>query len=268
MIVDMHTHSTASDGQYTPEALVRLAKENGIELLALTDHDNTDGVEEAISVGNKIGLRVLRGVELSAGDFLNLHILGYGFYPGSEGLYNFLHKRISGRGRRKYIIWEYLRGKGVDVPLEEVEKLSGGKAIGRPHFAEAMVKFGFVADRREAFDRYLDTPEFHEVDLGKPSAEECIQVIKDAGGKASFAHPYQVVLGDVSLETLVERLAGYGLDAIECYYSRHTPEQAANYLHLAEKFGLHVTGGSDFHGEKVKPDIRLAHWELALDWLL
>jgi len=261
-------HSTASDGQYTPSELVKLAREEGIEVMALTDHDTIDGVEEAITAGNKFGLRVIRGVELSADDYLNLHILGYNFSPDAEELKNFILELKNGRDVRKYTISNYLREKGVDLPLEEVEKLAEGGVIGRPHFAEAMASLGFVKNRREAFDLYLDTPEFHEVDRGKPKAKKCIEVIKNSGGKVSFAHPYQVVLKGESMEELVSRLGNYGLDAIECYYPRHTPEQVEYYLDLTKRFGLHVTGGSDFHGEKFKPDIHLARWELDLNWIL
>jgi len=261
-------HSTASDGQYNPSELVKLVREAGIEVMALTDHDTIDGVEEAIKAGERCGLQVIRGVELSADDYLNLHILGYNFSPDAEELKNFILELKSGRDVRKYTISNYLRGKGVDIPLKEVEKLAEGGVIGRPHFAEAMVEQGYVKNRREAFDLYLDTPEFHEIDRGKPKAEKCIEIIKNSGGKVSFAHPYQVVLEGESMEGLASRLTGYGLDAIECYYSKHTPEQTEYYLSLAKKFGLHITGGSDFHGEKFKPDIHLARWKLDLDWLL
>lgn len=266
MKVDLHTHSTASDGQYTPAELVRLAKKRGLEVMALTDHDSVNGVDEAIAEGKAVGLRVIPGVELSADDYLNLHILGYGF--SISAIQDWLKSLQGGRNDRKYRIRDFLRTKGLEIPLEEVDQAAAGASIGRPHFAMVMLKHGYVATRKEAFDRYLDTPEFQEIEKGtKPSAEECVRRIKDAGGKVSLAHPYQIVLGGGSLEVLVKRLAGYGLDAIECYYPKHTPEQQAEYLRLAEKYGLHVTGGSDFHGEKNKPDHPLAAWELELDWL-
>ena len=131
-----------------------------------------------------------------------------------------------------------------------------------------MLRLGYVSTRKEAFDRYLDTSEFQVFEKGtKPSAQECIERIKAAGGKVSLAHPYQIVLGGDSLEDVVKRLKGWGLDAIECYYPIHSPEQTLEYLNLAKKFDLHITGGSDFHGEKNKPDHPLAAWELDLDWL-
>lgn len=269
MIADLHTHSTASDGQYSPEELVRLAKERGIEVLALTDHDTLDGVEAAARAGETLGLRVLRGVELGAAEYENLHILGYGVMPGAPVLSELCGKFKAGRDERNVKIIGFLREKGCELSLNEVEEIAGGDIIGRPHFARAMVRRGYVQSNREAFDCYLDTAEYHQkVKRFKAGAQTCLEAIKLAGGRASFAHPYQVGLEDEALEALVRQLKDWGLDAIECYYPRHTPEQTAFYLRLAEKYDLHITGGSDFHGEQVKPDIRLAAWDLELEWLL
>lgn len=266
MIADLHTHSTASDGQYPPAELVRLAKERGIEVLAITDHDTIDGVAAAMEAGERQGVRVIRGVEFSADDHLYLHILGYNF--SSERLRVFLDGLQKRWDDRKHKIHDYLREKGIDVDLREVEKLSQGKLVGRPHFARAMYNAGLVKTRNEAYDLYLDTPEFHSIDTGRPSAETCVKTLKEAGAKVSLAHPYQIVWQGETLEGLVRRLCDYGLDAIECYYTKHTPEQRAEYLRLAEKYHLHVTGGSDFHGEKTKPDYPLTGLELNLEWLL
>lgn len=265
---DLHTHTTASDGQYTPEALAGLAARRGIEVLAVTDHDTVEGLERAVRAGAGEGVQVVRGVELSAREYSNLHILGYAFGSGRTALAALCARMRERRERRKYWIIDYLRERGVDIPLAEVEALAGG-VIGRPHFARVMVRHGYASSNREAFDRYLDTAEFQELNNQfKAEARECVEAIKASGGRASLAHPYQVGLEPEALEALVRQLREYGLDAIECHYPRHTPEQTAFYLRLAEKYGLHVTGGSDFHGERVKPDIQLAAWELELDWLL
>ena len=264
---DLHTHSTASDGQYTPEELAVLVKKRGAEAWALTDHDNVGGVEKAKAAGEALGLRVIQGVELSADDYLNLHILGYEF--AVSAIQNWFGSLKDGRDNRKYRIRDFLRTKGLEIPLDEVDAEAAGAPIGRPHFAMVMLKRGMVATRKEAFDRYLDTAEFQEIEKGtKPSAQECVERLKAAGGKVSLAHPYQIVLNGETLEELILRLKGYGLDAIECYYPIHTQAQTAEYLRLAEKHGLHATGGSDFHGEKNKPDNPLAAWELDLDWLI
>lgn len=270
-VCDLHTHSTASDGQYTPRELVRLAKARGIQVMALTDHDNTDGLEEALQAGEALGLQVLRGVEFSSEDYRNLHILGYGFPAGAPALEEMTAGLKKRRDQRKYKICQFLREQGVEVDLALVEGLAKGGVIGRPHFAQALVQQGYVSNNREAFERYLDTPAFQRFDRNKPSAEQCVKAIKAAGGKASLAHPYQILLGQdgpEDLEQLVIRLAGYGLDALERFYPKHTPEQQARYLDLARRYGLQVTGGSDFHGERIKPDVELARVELDLGWLV
>ena len=269
VFADLHTHTTASDGQYTPTELVRLAKQRGIQILAVTDHDTISGVNEAQYAGDALGLQVIRGVELSAKEHPNFHILGYGFQDGDTELARLCEKLRAGRDGRKYKIVEFLREKGVDIDLAEVEELAGGEVIARPHFAQVLVKRGYVSTNREAFDRYLDTEEFRQrVKRFKADSRTCVEAIKSAGGKVSLAHPYQMELPDGELDVLVAQLKGWGLDAIECYYPKYTPEQQALYLRLAEKYKLHRTGGSDFHGEKVKPDVELAKWPLELEWLM
>jgi len=267
---DLHTHSTASDGQHSPTELIYLAKEKGLEVLALTDHDTINGLAEAFQTGKQEGIYVLRGTELSAEDYTNLHILGYGFSPSS--IEPFMAEIKRKREERKFLTAEFLRSKGVNISLSKVEKISGNGNVGRPHFAQVLVHQGYVTNRREAFDRYLDTDEYHDFFDGKeskPSAQSCIEALKAADAKVSLAHPYQIILDrGENLEDLVHRLADYGLDAIECWYPMHTPEQRTYYLSLAKKYHLHITGGSDFHGEKMKPDHPLAALELEVDWLL
>ena len=267
LYADLHTHSTVSDGQYTPAQLVRLAKAAGIALLALTDHDAADGAGEALEAGKAVGLRVLPGVELGAREYRNLHILGYGYSLGPSPLADLCNQMRQGREERKYRIIDFLREKGVDISLAEVEELAGEGSIGRPHFAQVMVRRGYVQTNREAFDRYLDTEEYQRIERFKADARTCAEAIKASGGRVSLAHPYQVGLPDGELAELVRQLADWGLDAIECDYPKYSPEQRAFYLHLAERYGLHRTGGSDFHGERVKPDVELAALELELDWL-
>lgn len=268
-IFDLHTHSTASDGQYTPSELVRLAKDRGLEVLALTDHDTLDGLAEAVRAGEEQGIHVIQGIELSAKEYDTFHILGYRVSPDAPALTALCRRMKGRRDDRTPRLIAFLREKGVNLSEEEVTELAGGAIVGRPHFAQVMVRKGYVKNNREAFDRYLDTEEYHQkVERGKPSVRECVEAIKAAGGKVSLAHPYQIRVDDETLESIVRELTGYGLDAIECYYPKYTPEQQEFYLRLAEKYGLHVTGGSDFHGERVKPDIQLAVLELELDWLI
>ena len=265
---DLHTHTTASDGQYTPTQLARLAKQHGIRVLAVTDHDTINGVNEAQRAGDALGLQVIRGVELSAKEHHNFHILGYGFRDGDTELSRLCEHQRMIRDNRNQLICDYLREQGVEIDLSEVEEQAGGDVVGRPHFARVMVRHGYVSTSREAFDRYLDSEEYRKkVPLLQANARTCVEAIKASGGKVSLAHPYQMRLPDDELEALVARLKDWGLDAIECYYPKYTSEQQVFYLRLAEKYRLHQTGGSDFHGEKVKPDVRLAKLELDLSWL-
>ena len=269
MIADLHTHTTASDGQYTPTELVCLAKQRGIQVLAVTDHDTIDGVNEAQRTGDALGLQVIRGVELSAKEHHSFHILGYGFRDGDTELSRLCEKLRAGRDERKYKIIDFLWDKGLDIELAEVEELAGGAVIARPHFAQALVKHGYVSTTREAFDDYLHTEEFRQkVKRFKADSHTCIEAIKSAGGKVSLAHPYQIGLPDDELEALVNQLKDWGLDAIECYYPKYTPMQQSFYACLADKYHLHRTGGSDFHGEKVKPNVQLAKWPLESEWLM
>lgn len=266
-MIDLHTHSTASDGQYTPGELVQLAKSHDIDIVALTDHDTIDGLDGAIAMGGRLGVQVLRGVELSAGEYHNFHILGYQFQEKPTPLQALCKRFQKGRDERKLLILEFLHSKGIDITLEEVEGLAGGKIIGRPHFAQALVRRGYVQTNREAFDRYLDTDEYHQIRIFKLSARECIDAIKNSGGRVSLAHPYQLSLENNELERLIKKLTVWGLDALECYYPKHTAEQQELYLRLAKRYGLHVTGGSDFHGEMVKPDVHLARLCFDVGWL-
>ena len=234
----------------------------------MTDHDTIGGTDEAIQTGKRLGVKVLRGVEFSAQGYRTFHILGYRFSPDAPSMVAMLPDLETGRDDRKYRIADYLKWKGVDIPLSEVEELAQG-VVGRPHFARVMLRHGVCSEWREVFDFYLDTDEFHRiVEQGKPDARTCVEAVKNADGMVSLAHPYQIGLEADELDALVKRMKGWGLDAIECWYPKHTPEMTAQYLQLAKKYGLHITGGSDFHGEKVKPEVRMAALELELDWLL
>ena len=144
----MHTHSAASDGQYAPAELVRLAKERGLEMLALTDHDSVNGIDEAVEEGKAVGLQIIRGVELSADDYLNLHILGYNF--SVSAVQGWLDSLRGGRNDRKYRIRDFLRTKGLEISLDEVDEEAAGGSVGRPHFAKVMLRHGYVATRKEA----------------------------------------------------------------------------------------------------------------------
>lgn len=268
MLADLHLHTTASDGEYAPGEVAARAVSAGAECIAVTDHDTLDGLDGALRAGEALGIRVIRGVELSAAEYGTFHILGYGFTAEAPALRELCARMKERRDSRAVRLLTFLREKGVEIPLSEVEELAKGGVVGRGHFARVIVRHGYAASNREAFDRYLDTEEFHErVDTGKPPVRTCIEAIHASGGKVSLAHPYQISLADEALDRLVGELAALGLDAVECFYPKYSEAQTAFYRSLAAKYRLHATGGSDFHGEHVKPDVVTAPYELDVDWL-
>lgn len=267
MFVDLHTHSTASDGQYSPAELVQLTKQARVDVMALTDHDTIEGLHDALAAGTALGMTVISGVELSAAEYSNLHILGYGISLDNQMLCDLCAQMKQNREDHLSYTADFLRAHGIPIDLEEVRDLAGMASIGRPHFARVMIHHGYVQSSREAFDRYLDTEEYNRVKRKKVPAQVCIGAIQAAGGFPVLAHPYQLHLADNALEALVKQLKAYGLAGIECYYPAHTPEQQAFYLRLAERFQLHVTAGSDFHGELIHPEDRICPVELNIGWL-
>ena len=258
MMIDLHTHSTASDGQHSPTELAQLVFQKGIRLWSLTDHDTFDGIAEAGEMAGKLGIPFIPGIEISTQDIEEIHILGYYIDINDPGLKRkceeFREARL-GRGPR---IRDYLKTKGIEVNLDTVVGYAQGSVLARPHFARYLVEYGYVSNRKEAFDKYLDTDEFKSAtDRRKPAPVETINLIHNAGGMAVLAHPGYYHMSEVELKDMIDRLYDIGLDGIECFYSKHSKEQTQLYLEIARKYGFKVSGGSDFHGEKVKPDIAL-----------
>jgi predicted metal-dependent phosphoesterase TrpH len=256
-MIDLHTHSTASDGSFSPVKLIRYARTKGLRAVALTDHDCIDGLEEAIAVGNEIGVEVIPGIELSA-KFNNggMHILGYFVNPSDPVFLQRLSMLQEARRQRNPKIVKKLQDLGMNISYEEVVAASGGGQVGRPHFAQVLVNKGFVRTIAEAFEKYLRNGGSAYVEKDRLSPEESIALIHEAGGVAVLAHPFTLHLPVDQLDPLFERLVQGGLDGLEVYYSVHTPEQTAQYERLAERWGLVKTGGSDFHGD-YKPKIDL-----------
>lgn len=258
MFLDLHTHSTASDGQYRPDEIIQMAVNLELEAIAITDHDTVDGIAEARKAARSLGMNFIPGIEISTQLEEEIHVLGYFIDEKNEQLRSacqeFMDSRL-GRGNR---IAEYLRYRGVAVDLEEIKSLAGEGSLGRPHFARYLQDHGYVRTRQEAFLRYLDTPEFHrQTDRIKPTPQEAIRLIHGAGGKAVIAHPGLLKMGKHWQESLFKSLREEGLDGIEAYYGKHTSAQIKYYRNLATELGLKVSCGSDFHGEKVKPTVKL-----------
>ena len=261
MGIDLHTHSTASDGTYSPTDLARMVSDAGLEAFALTDHDTISGVNEALKASEEIGIECIPGVEISVSlEKGSAHMLGYLFDPADEAFGVSLAEFNDSRNERNVKILDNLHKLGIDLSLEDVLRQKDDNddegALGRPHFAKALIEKGVVASFDEAFDRYLGKNRPAYAERRRATAEDAIAIIHSAGGLAVLAHPKWVKAKGSELELLVESLASAGLDGLECHYTDHSAEQTQTYLKLAERLGLLVTGGSDFHGE-AKPDARL-----------
>jgi 3',5'-nucleoside bisphosphate phosphatase len=257
-VIDLHAHTTASDGSLTPTELVALARECGLSALGVTDHDTVGGLEEAIGAGPAAGVEVVPGIELSVdyphGQF---HLLGYLIEPQSPALRERLTALQENRRTRNTRMLERLQALGLPLTREDVVREAGGGQIGRPHMALALVRKGVVASTQEAFDRYLADGRPGHVPKLKLPPEAAIPLIHAAGGKAVLAHPFSLRFPDESaFDAEIARLRDAGLDGLEAYYSQHSPVQTARFLALADRLGLRVTGGSDFHGRS-KPHVHL-----------
>ena len=263
-LIDLHTHTDESDGTSAPAQLVGDAVALGIEALGITDHDTLAGYDAAAPLAREAGLDLVCGIELSTkrhraagGRDRSVHVLGY-FLSGPppaefrawlEGI------RLARRDRNRRLA-ERLRSLGVEVPIEEVERL-GRRQAGRPHFARAMVEKGYVSSIQEAFDLYLDESARAYVGREEPELEEGIRKLREAGGLASLAHPIRLSRRNpASFEKDLAAMCEMGLGAIEVYHSDHRKEDAEFFLRLARRYRLAVTGGTDFHGDN-KPGLAL-----------
>ncbi len=255
--IDLHTHSTASDGSLTPTELVNAAKAAGLVALGLTDHDTTAGLAEASSAGEAAGLEVVLGCELSATtDTARMHLLGLWLPSKPSALEAAMTALNEHRHERNHIIIAKLRELGLDIDYPAVRDFAGEGSVGRPHIAALLLQRGQVRSMEEAFERYLGSRGKAYAPKRVLSAQEAIDLLKSEGATVILAHPYQCGLGGSELEAEVLRLKGLGLDGLEAYYNDHTPSRTAAMLHLAKRLDLLVSGGSDFHGA-AKPDIRL-----------
>ncbi len=252
--IDLHTHSTCSDGTLTPTELVHRAKECGLAAIALTDHDTVAGLPEAVTAGADRGVEVVPGIELSARFDGELHILGYFIDYKDEGLRRTLREQVRSRNARNLKMLDRLGELGIRIGREELPDPSGA-SVTRAHIAVALVKRGYASSIREAFSRYLVKGSPAYVPRQRPTAAECIHTIRSAGGQAYLAHLNQLRLADEPLLELVKELRGLGLSGIEGLYSEYDEEWTRKCRRIAASLDLKLSGGSDFHG--ANKDIRL-----------
>ena len=257
-MIDLHTHTDRSDGTFTPAELIAEAVRVGLHALAITDHDTMAGCDAARPHAEDAGLDLVCGIELSTKyKGQSVHLLGYFPNEGpSDEFRAWLDFLLESRRDRNRRLIARLQSLGVDIKLEDVEK-KGRTLTARPHFARVLVEKGYVKDLQEAFDVYLDESAKGYVQRQDVPISEAIERIAQAGGVSSLAHPVRIVRNDwEKLAEYVGDFASMGLRAIEVYHSDHSPENVAYYQRLADRFGLAVTGGSDFHGGN-KPSISL-----------
>jgi len=254
MYIDLHIHTTASDGSLTPSQLVGYAKEKDLKAIAITDHDTIEGNEEAIKEGIQEGIQVVPGVEISVDYFQGtMHMLGYFITIEDTTLKEKLTLLQESRADRNPKIVVKLNQLGLALTYEEVVQASGGGQIGRPHIAQALMKKGYIKSIQEAFDKYLGKGAPAYTDKFRLSAEEAINMITNARGIPVLAHPFTLhCKSSDELEVLVKKLANQGLQGLEVYYSEHDQRQTSHYHLLAKRYNLVITGGSDFHGKNME----------------
>lgn len=258
-MIDLHLHSTNSDGSDTPEELVRRGRRIGLTAMALTDHDNMSGVPGFLEACRTEGMTGLAGVEISAvaGEGLRtLHILGYGVNPRHPLVQELLGRVRDGRAWRNEQILTKLKGLGLKLEWPDVQSCAGQDVVGRPHFARALMGRGYVSSVAEAFDRFLAKGRPAYADRYRLESAEGIRMIREAGGVAVIAHPFTWETDEARLQAGVAALQELGLAGIEAVYSEYTPEQTIALLRLAKKMKLLTTGGSDYHGS-FKPEIAM-----------
>jgi predicted metal-dependent phosphoesterase TrpH len=263
--VDLHVHSTASDGGLPPEAVVERARTSGLTAIALTDHDTVAGVPAAVAAGDRLGLRVVGGCEFScAAPWGEMHVLGYFLPSESAELEMFLERRRADRVRRGREMVNRLQGLGVRLEFEDVLRQSRGGAVGRPHVARAIVRQGGAIDISDAFDRYIGRgrPAFVEKIL--PAFRDVADMVHAVRGMVSVAH-----LKERGTRSFLERLKRDGLDAVEVRHPSHDADLRSRLTGIALRLGLLRTGGSDWHGDPEPGETHgtLGSQEVPLEWL-
>lgn len=253
-MIDLHSHTNESDGTFTPVELIAEAARVGVTTLGITDHDTFAGYDLAKPVAPDAGVELVRGIELSTKlHGQSVHLLGYFFHEDRlDEFCSWVLNMQDSRRDRNVRLAARLRELGVDITIEEAEARGRGMT-GRPHFAQILLEKGYVKSVQQAFDDYLDSSAKGYVDREEPQFADAVGRIRRASGIASLAHPIRVK-GNIT--TMLPELCNAGLNAIEAYHTDHSRQDTQLYLDLAERHGLLVTGGSDFHGS-VKPGLEL-----------
>uniref|UniRef100_UPI004057AD46 PHP domain-containing protein n=1 Tax=Candidatus Electrothrix sp. TaxID=2170559 RepID=UPI004057AD46 len=250
MCVELHTHSVFSDGTATPTELVQMASDRKLQGFSLTDHDTVEGVQEALCHGQKVGVPVITGVEVSTiHRQYSLHILGYGIDTENEALLQWLARLQQGRIERNRKILQKLTAMGIALSEQELEQVSRRGQTGRPHIARLLQEKGYVTNTRQAFSLYLGRNKPAWCSRSPCSATEAIATLQQAGGLAVLAHPGIIDKEMRAQPLLIQELVERGLDGLEVFYPSHSKKIKKRLQTLASKYNLLCTGGSDYHGD-------------------
>ena len=253
--IDLHVHTTASDGTCTPREVIQRAAELGLRAVAVTDHDTAEGHAEACAAAAELGVEFVPGIEISTKYGVSVHILGYYADTGSGGMRALLDRIVADRDSRNEKMCALMAADGLPVNYADM-KARFGEVIGRPNFGQVLVELGLAGSVNEAFARYVDRGQRYYVARTILPIETAVESIVQSGGVAVLAHPFQYRKTDAELRELIACCMDHGLRGIECRYSGYDARQVAYLEALAQEYGLLRTGGSDFHGA-VKPDIGL-----------
>lgn len=256
-MIDMHVHSSASDGTFAPSDLLAEAKKAGLCAMALTDHDTMDGIEEAQQAAQELGIELVPGVEISTEyNGREIHVLGYYVSQESPRLKAMLEEFRDFRATRNVRMVERLREEGFSITMEQLREKFPDSVLTRAHMSRFLCETGQLPDTRTAFSKYLGENCCCYIDRPKISPADAVELIREAGGLAVLAHPVLCNLPDEELLQMIGEMKQAGMCGLEAVYSENTADDEAHMKKLAEEFGLCITGGSDFHG-KNKPDIQL-----------
>ena len=259
-MIDLHVHTTASDGQYTPAQIIQKAADKNIKVIAITDHDTTAGLEEAKRAGAELGVTVVPGIEINitfpTGEF---HLLGLGLKAPSKSLNIIVENVIKNRFERNSMIIQKMNENGVGITLEELEADFPGTVLGRPHFAAELVKHGVVKTRQQAFDQYLARGRKWYVPRVCTNLDEAIVAIRESGGVPVIAHPMSLYMSWGRLPEFLTDCYEKGVVGIEAFHPGARVTECLRLEELGRKIGFVITAGSDFHGEKIRSDRRLGH---------
>lgn len=259
-MIDLHVHTTASDGQYSPAQIIQKAAEKNLKAIAITDHDTVVGLEEAKAAGRELGVTVVPGIELNitfpTGEF---HLLGLGIKEPSKSLINIVENVIKNRNDRNAQIIEKMNEDGVPLTQEELQADFPNTVIGRPHFAAELVKHGVVKTRQQAFDQYLARGRKWYVPRVCTNLDEAIVALRESGAVPVVAHPMSLYLSWGRLPDFLKDCYEKGVMGIEAFHPGARVTECLRLEELGRKIGFIITAGSDFHGEKIRSDRRLGH---------